>query len=120
MNNTTVLGVAFAVGLLGVPYIAAGANPGIGGGVEGPSGPTTGSPESGAGSGIAPGTTPGQSAPGGDIGRTPGLGSRTTPGSKSRPGESNLGIERGPLPPASSTPPDSGIPPPPTPKDGQG
>ena len=120
-----ILAAVFAVSLAGLTYAGgggAGGAAGAGGGVGG-----TGSTGSGA---VSPGTTPGTTTPGSDIGRTPGIGTETTPGGftqpsttvppMTRPGESSLGIERQPLPPASSVPPDSGLPPPPRAGEGQG
>ena len=107
----------FAMSFVGFAFVGTvtAAGSGAGGGISGV-------PETGADSGIAPGTTPGQTAPdrGGDIGRTPGPGSPTQPGIKNRPGETTLGTERGPLPPATTIPPDSGIAPPPHTGDSQG
>jgi len=112
-----VLAAVFSVSLAGLAYAAGNVPPGAGG-ARGEVGPAD------SGGGITPGTIPGTNTPGSDIGRTPAMGTET-PGSlhqpgTTRPGESSLGIERPPLPPGSSVPPDSGLPPPAQKREGQG
>ena len=116
--SNLVLAALFSVSVAGLAYAADPVAPGVGGarGEVGPADP---------GGGIAPGTNPGTNTPGTDTGRTPAMGTETPPGTPpqpgtTRPGESSLGIERQPLPPGSSVPPDSGLPPPPQKREGQG